>query len=154
MTGGPQGERCSKCYFWEKGELNLYSEEDREGECHRSAPPTTPPYISEILTHLTLISWSSAAAEQREKEFSSWEECMDLPCFWPITYAHGWCGEWRRKMKKSKAPADKTRKVMKEYAAGKLHSGSKTGPVVKSRKQAVAIALSEARKKRLSKAAV
>ena len=34
--------------------------------------------------------------------------------------------------------------VMKEYKAGKLHSGSKKGPVVKSKKQAVAIALSEA----------
>ena len=33
---------------------------------------------------------------------------------------------------------------MKEYGAGKLHSGSKKGPVVKSQKQAVAIALSEA----------
>jgi hypothetical protein len=32
---------------------------------------------------------------------------------------------------------------MKEFKAGKLHSGKK-GPVVKSRKQAVAIALSEA----------
>lgn len=39
----------------------------------------------------------------------------------------------------------KVRKVMKEYKAGKLHSG-KGGPVVKSQKQAVAIALSEGRK--------
>lgn len=36
--------------------------------------------------------------------------------------------------------------VMHEFKAGKLHSGSKKGPVVKSRKQAIAIALSEARK--------
>ena len=49
---------------------------------------------------------------------------------------------------------DKVSKVMGEYKSGSLHSGSKTGPKVKSRKQAVAIALSEARKKRLSKAAV
>ncbi len=41
---------------------------------------------------------------------------------------------------------DKVRKVMHEFKAGKLHSGSKTGPKVKSRKQAVAIALSEAGK--------
>lgn len=34
---------------------------------------------------------------------------------------------------------------MKEFKKGDLHSGSKKGPVVKSRKQAVAIALSEAR---------
>lgn len=42
-----------------------------------------------------------------------------------------------------KKPA-KVKKVMKEWKAGTLHSGSKKGPVVKSQKQAVAIALSEA----------
>lgn len=43
----------------------------------------------------------------------------------------------------------KVEKVMSEYKSGKLHSGKKgpgKGPVVKSRKQAVAIALSEQRK--------
>ncbi len=39
----------------------------------------------------------------------------------------------------------KVEKVMHEYGAGELHSGSKQGPVVKSHKQAVAIGLSEAR---------
>jgi hypothetical protein len=48
-------------------------------------------------------------------------------------------------MKKTKAEK-KISKVMKEYGAGKLHSGSKKGPIVKSQKQAVAIALSEAGK--------
>lgn len=43
---------------------------------------------------------------------------------------------------------DKVKKVMKEYKSGKLHSGSKHGPKVTSRKQAVAIALSEQRKKK------
>lgn len=44
-------------------------------------------------------------------------------------------------------PAKKTKvqKVMHEYKTGTLHSG-KGGPVVKSRKQAVAIALSVASK--------
>jgi len=37
----------------------------------------------------------------------------------------------------------KVSKVMKEFKAGKLHSGSKKGPVVKSPKQALAIAFSE-----------
>jgi len=40
----------------------------------------------------------------------------------------------------------KVGKVMGEFKAGELHSGSKSGPVVKSRKQAVAIGMSEARK--------
>ena len=42
----------------------------------------------------------------------------------------------------------KVRKVMKEYKEGKLHSGSKQGPIVKSRKQAVAIAMSESGQKK------
>ena len=37
-------------------------------------------------------------------------------------------------------------RVMSKYKAGDLHSGSKSGPVVKSRKQAVAILMSEKRK--------
>jgi len=40
----------------------------------------------------------------------------------------------------------KEHKVMREFKRGKLHSGSKKGPKVTSRKQAVAIALSEAGK--------
>lgn len=60
------------------------------------------------------------------------------------------------KMEKKKKPAknkvvkhakkNKIQKVLHEFKHGTLHSGSKKGPEVKSRKQAVAIALSEARK--------
>ena len=46
-----------------------------------------------------------------------------------------------------KSPAkSKIAKVMREYKHNKLHSGSKHGPKVKGRKQAIAIALSEARR--------
>jgi len=48
-----------------------------------------------------------------------------------------------KKMSKSQA---KIGKVLGEYKAGTLHSGSKKGPVVKSPKQALAIAMSEAGK--------
>lgn len=51
----------------------------------------------------------------------------------------------RLKMKKTKADK-KVSKVMKEFKSGTLHTGSKKGPVVKSKKQAIAIALSEAGK--------
>jgi hypothetical protein len=47
-------------------------------------------------------------------------------------------------MKKKTKAEKKMSKVMKEFAAGKLHSGSKKGPLVKNRKQAIAIAMSEA----------
>ena len=46
--------------------------------------------------------------------------------------------------RKSLPPKDKVDVVMKEFKRGTLHSGS--GGIVTNRKQAVAIALSEARK--------
>ena len=56
----------------------------------------------------------------------------------------------KKMMHKKETPKEKNKvhKVMKEYKEGKLHSGSKKGPKVSSRKQAVAIALSEARKRK------
>ncbi len=45
----------------------------------------------------------------------------------------------------TKAAAAKIPKVMSEYKAGELHSGSKSGPVVKSHLRAGAIAMSEAK---------
>jgi len=55
-------------------------------------------------------------------------------------------GSTPTQMQKAKGGAAKVGKVMSEFKAGELHSGSKSGPVVKSRKQAIAIGLSEARK--------
>ena len=40
-------------------------------------------------------------------------------------------------------PKSKMQKVMGEFKRGSLHSGSKKGPKVTSRKQAIAIAMSE-----------
>ncbi len=40
----------------------------------------------------------------------------------------------------------KMKKVFKEFGEGKLHSGSKKGPIVTNPKQATAIAFSESRK--------
>jgi hypothetical protein len=56
-------------------------------------------------------------------------------------------------MKKKSAVQKKVSKVMKEFKAGTLHGGvnpkgPKKAPVVKSRKQAIAIALSVAGKTR------
>lgn len=48
---------------------------------------------------------------------------------------------WRKPAGKAKVS-----KVMHEFGSGKLHSGSKKGLKVTSQKQAVAIAISEAKK--------
>jgi len=40
----------------------------------------------------------------------------------------------------------KMKKVLTEFAGGMLHSGSKKGPVVKKKSQALAIGMSEGRK--------
>jgi hypothetical protein len=52
------------------------------------------------------------------------------------------------KKKRAESPKfkGKVEKVMHEYKEGKLHSGSKKGPKVSNPRQAVAIALSEARR--------
>lgn len=52
----------------------------------------------------------------------------------------------KKSRKESPKFRGKVEKVMHEFKGGSLHSGSKKGPKVKSRKQAIAIALSEARK--------
>lgn len=48
-------------------------------------------------------------------------------------------------MKRKTKASRKTASVMREFKAGKLHSG-RNGKTVTSRKQAIAIALSEGRK--------
>jgi hypothetical protein len=48
-----------------------------------------------------------------------------------------------RYVKAHKRFKNKVHKVMHEFKYGRLHSGSKKGPIVTDRKQAIAIALSE-----------
>lgn len=62
-----------------------------------------------------------------------------------VQYMKGGACEGYAKGGKVKGAA-KISKVMGEFKAGTLHSGSKEGPKVTSKKQATAIALSEARK--------
>lgn len=50
----------------------------------------------------------------------------------------------RTKPKTKAGKAAKVGEVMHEFKKGSLRSGSKTGPKVKSRKQAIAIGMSEA----------
>lgn len=53
----------------------------------------------------------------------------------------------RKTVTKSPSAKEKVRVTMHEFKTGTLHSGSKKGPEVTNRKQAIAIALSQARKK-------
>jgi ribosomal protein L21E len=61
----------------------------------------------------------------------------------------------KKKIKASAQPKKikkkKIGKVEKEYKEGELHSGSKTGPVVEKKDEAVAIAISEAKKSKKKK---
>lgn len=58
--------------------------------------------------------------------------------------------------KKKKDPKKKTKslgkakikRVMEEFKEGKLHSGSKKGPIVTNPKQGIAIAISESKRKK------
>lgn len=57
----------------------------------------------------------------------------------------------KRATKKKADPKPKNNKigvVMHEFKEGKLHSGSKRGPQVTNPKQAIAIAISESKKKK------
>lgn len=55
------------------------------------------------------------------------------------------------KDKSKSKPKDKMKKVIREFSEGELHSGSKKGPKVKSKAQALAIAYSEAKRARKKK---
>lgn len=57
----------------------------------------------------------------------------------------------RKKLKKKKSTSKDSNKidvVMREFKEGKLHSGSKKGPIVSNPKQAIAIGISEAKKQK------
>ena len=54
----------------------------------------------------------------------------------------------RSQTRKQLTGGKKISKVLKEFKSGKLRSGSKKGPKVKSKKQAIAIALNSARKRK------
>ncbi len=57
----------------------------------------------------------------------------------------------RKKPRTKKGKQDKMGKVMSEFKHGNLRSGSKKGPKVKNRRQAVAIAMSESGQSRKKK---
>jgi Family of unknown function (DUF6496) len=54
----------------------------------------------------------------------------------------------RKKIKKKKLKTSKVGLVLEEFKDGKLKSGSKNGPTVTNPKQALAIGISESKKKK------
>lgn len=57
-------------------------------------------------------------------------------------------GKGASRAMKEERGQDKIHKVMSEFKHDALHTGSKTDPLVKSRKQAIAIAISESKKRK------
>lgn len=57
----------------------------------------------------------------------------------------------KKKKHHSQKEKNKVEIVMEEFKEGKLRSGSKNGPKVKNPKQAIAIAISEAKKSKKKK---
>ena len=107
-----------------------------------SPPKKLPPEVSRNMTPLKPdknASVSKMPNEDLSKEKPpKEEEKLQFRCAGPNKEKK--CGH---RDEKKKGGQVKVGKVMREFKAGKLHSGKK-GPVVKSRKQAIAIALSEA----------
>lgn len=92
--------RCDLCTFWKKSEQtnDRRHPDDLEGECRRNAPSPRPfDFHYEVLKHLTTLSWNVSDEEDRKKHFDDWEEadCTGTTT-WPLTFAHDWCGEFRR----------------------------------------------------------
>lgn len=53
----------------------------------------------------------------------------------------------RPRRRRTPAGSEKIAKVLEEFKRGNLHSGSKTGPLVRSKGQALAIALNQPRRR-------
>lgn len=68
------------------------------------------------------------------------------PTYGEFNFAKGGSVWVKGYVRGGKVSQPKVEKVMHEFGEGKLHSGSKSGPVVTNRKQGIAIALSEGRK--------
>ena len=97
---------------------------------------TTMPVPDRPRLRSEVVGRSPLAQAARRRAMMAREDMAMRPGMRVPMYAKG--GEVKGK--------SKIAKVMGEYKRGELHSGSKKGPKVKSRDQAIAIALSEARK--------
>ena len=83
----------------------------------------------------------------------TWQDCCDVKLFQNI-FPQDFFVQWKIKYNQKGLRHGNTHKLdhfenivqTSQYKEGELHSGSKKGPRVKSRRQAIAIALSEARK--------
>ena len=100
----------------------------------KNAKPTKVPLLPSDFD----IKEVDKSLEEYKKKEKEEPEKLQFRCAGPNPSKK--CGHRDGKKKGGQA---KVSKVMKEFGKGKLHSGKK-GPVVKSRKQAIAIALSKA----------
>ena len=100
-------KRCDTCEFWAPGDQRSYNPkrdpDDREGACHRNAPPATHGgFEYEVLKLLSIIAWERADEEQQQKDFNDWEEAPLGLSSWPATTGGEWCGEWELRTSETK----------------------------------------------------
>ncbi len=93
--------RCDTCEFWVLGgaygvdSQTKCDVDDREGHCRRHAPkPWNDEGIYQGLKHLTHLSWNACTDEEKDTDFSAWEETHAGTVVWPVTTAQDWCGDW------------------------------------------------------------
>jgi hypothetical protein len=83
MAGGPSGERCDGCYYWEFCQGLTEDHGDvgcRFGRCHRFPDR----YVNDVT--------------ENPDDFLNWQQ--------PTKIEYGWCGEWKPK---PTPPADQRR---------------------------------------------
>jgi hypothetical protein len=125
---------------------SYHKEWDDEKKCYRDSPHHDWASNGADAFRMGIVGWDADSDDRRrdeptEMKFDPYRARAADPAGHPrVQRLHGRVAMGMGKKK----GLGKVDKVMHEFGEGKLHSGSKHGPQVTSRKQAIAIAMSEA----------
>jgi hypothetical protein len=116
---GGDGQRCSRCQYWEP---HLALKEMERGECHRHAPSPLQAVISKIGKAIGAAAWAceeTANIEHGDDKGLGTDytfECQDQYEVdeWPYTSEDDWCGEFIGLSPEKLALRDARRKELRE----------------------------------------